>query len=112
VLTAEPRFVVPRQLDTISSTIRYSLIPTVIQQMEEFVRCELACLSDAYWTIDLWTNRIMASFQAINVHFINTNKKWKLRIFVLATDSFSDKHTPNNIAKSQRQCYWKVQINM
>jgi len=112
VLTAEPRFVIPRQLDTISSTIRYSLISTVIQEMEKFVRCELACLSDAYLTIDLWTNRIMASFQAISVHFTNTNTKWKLRIFVVATDSFSDKHTPNNIAKSKRQCYWKDQINM
>jgi len=110
VLTAEPRFFIPRQLDTISSTIRYSLIPTVIQQMEEFVRCELASLSDAYLK-DLGTNRIVASFQAISVHFINTNTKWKLWIFVLATDSFSDKHTRNNIAKSKRQCYWKVQIN-
>jgi len=105
VLTAEPRFVIPWQLDTISFTIRYSLIPTVIQQMEEFVRCELARLSDAYLTIDLWTNRIVASFQAIIVLFINTNTNWKLRIFVLATDSFSEKHTPNNIAKSKRQCY-------
>ena len=112
VLTAEPRCVIPRQLDAISSAIRYSLIPTVIQQMEEFVRCELARLSDAYLTIDLWTNRIVASFQAIIVLFINTNTNWKLRIFVLATDSFSEKHTPNNIAKSKRQCYWKVQMNM
>ena len=63
VLTAEPRFVIPRQLDIISSTIRYSVIPTVIQQMEKFVWCELACLLDAYLTIDLCTNRIMASFQ-------------------------------------------------
>ena len=111
VLTAEPRCVIPRQLDAISSAIRYSLIPTVIQQMEEFVRCELACLSDAYLTIDLWTNRIMPSFQAISVHFINTNTKWKLRIIVLATDSFSDKRTANTIAKSKRQCYWKVKDN-
>jgi len=67
VLTAEPRFVIPKTLyrPTIISTTRYSLAPTVIQQMEEFVRCELACLSHAYLTTDLWTNRIMASFQAI-----------------------------------------------
>jgi len=39
----------------------------------------------------------MASFQAITVHFINT--KWKLRIFVLATDSFLVEHTACNIAK-------------
>jgi len=66
--------------------------------MEEFVQCELACLPHAYPTIDLWTNRIMVSFQAITVRFINT--KWKLRIFVLETDSFLDKHTACNIAKS------------
>jgi len=42
-LTAEPRFAFTRQLDTISFAIIYSLIPTVAQQMEEFVRCELAC---------------------------------------------------------------------
>jgi len=38
LLTAEPKFVIPRQLDTISSATIYSLIPTVIQQIEEFER--------------------------------------------------------------------------
>jgi len=41
----------------------------------------------AYLTTDLWTNRIIASFQGITVYFINT--KSKLRIFAPATDSFS-----------------------
>jgi len=45
------------QLDKYGSpTIRYSLIPTTIQQMKECVRCELACLPHACLKLDLWTN--------------------------------------------------------
>jgi len=93
VLTAEPKFVIPRR-----STIRNSLIPTAIQQMEEIMRRELARLPHVYLTIDFWTNRNMASFLGITVHFIDV--EWKLRTFVLAADSFLEKHTACNIAKS------------
>jgi len=49
-------------------------------------------------------------FQAITVHFINT--KWKVRIFELANDSFSDKHRACNVDKSYDNVIKKGQINM
>jgi len=73
---------------------------TCIQQMEDAMRYELACLSKVSLTIDLWTNRNMESFLGTTIHFIDT--KWKLRTFVLTTGPFLDKHTACNIAKS---CY-------
>jgi len=83
LLTAEPRFVIPKQLDKIRSTIGYSLI---LYQRSTNRR--------------IWETfgNSLASFQAITVHFINT--KWKFRTFVLETDSFLDKHRAHNIAKS------------
>ena len=71
LLTAEPKFVIPRR-----STIRNILIPTVVQQMKEEMRHQLACLSHVYLTIDLWTNRNMSNFLGITAHFIDAT--WKL----------------------------------
>ena len=69
LLTAEPKFVIPRR-----STIRNTLIlRLVVQLMEEEMRHQLACLSHVYLTIDLWTNRNMSSFLGITVHFIDAN---------------------------------------
>ena len=70
LLTAEPKFVISRR-----STIRNTLIPKVVQQIEEEMRHQLACLSHVYLTIDLWTNRNMSSFLGITVHFIDAT--WK-----------------------------------
>ena len=66
--------------------------------MEEEMRHQLACLSHVYLTIDLWTNRNMSSFLGITVHFIDAT--WKLCSFVLAADSFLEKHIACNIAKA------------
>ena len=93
LLIAEPKFVIPRR-----STIRNTLIPTVVQQMEEEMRHQLACLSHVYLKIDLWTNRNMLSFLGITVYFIDAT--WKLFGFVPAADSFLEKHTACNIAKA------------
>ena len=66
--------------------------------MEEEMRHQLACLSHVYLTIDLWTNRNMSNFLSITAHFIDAT--WKLCGFVLAADSFLEKHTACNIAKA------------
>jgi len=66
--------------------------------MEEIMRRELAPLPHVYLTIDLWTNRNMASFLSITVHFIDV--EWKLRNFVLTADSFLKKPIVGNIEKS------------
>ena len=93
LLTAEPRYVIPSR-----STFRNSLLPTVIQEMEEAMRRELARLSNVYLTIDLWTNRNMTNFLGITIHYIDA--EWKLRSFVLAMDSFLGRHTAENIAEA------------
>jgi len=67
--------------------------------MEEFVRCDLACLPHACLTMDLWTKRKWQVFMP-SLFTQSVNTKWKPRIFVLATDSFLDKHNAFNIAKS------------
>jgi len=77
--------------------------------MEEVMRCELACLPHVYLTIDR-TNRNMASFLGITVHFIDT--KWTLRIFVLIADSFLDMHRAFSIAKSYDNINRKVHIHI
>jgi len=66
--------------------------------MEEIMRRELVPLPHVYLTIDLWTNRNMASFLSITVHFIDV--EWKLRNFVLTADSFLKKPIVGNIEKS------------
>ena len=65
--------------------------------MEEEMKHQLACLSHVYLTIDFWTSRNMSNFSGITVYFIDTI--WKLCNFVLAADSFLEKHTACNIAK-------------
>ena len=65
--------------------------------MEEELKHQLACLSHVSLTIDLWTSRNMSNFLGITVYFIDTI--WKLCSFVLAADSFLEKHTACNITK-------------
>jgi len=64
----------------------FSLIPTVFQQMEEIMRCELACLSHVYLAVHLWTNRNMTCILGITVHFIDAKRK--LRTLVLVANPF------------------------
>ena len=66
--------------------------------MAEEMQRELACLPHVYLTNDLWTNRNMSSFLGITVHFIDA--EWKLRSFILATDSFLERNAACNIAKA------------
>ena len=54
--------------------------------------------SHVYLTIDLWTNRNMSNFLGITANFIDAT--WKLCGFVLAADSFLEKHTTCHIAKA------------
>jgi len=50
------------------------------------MRCELACLSHVYLTVDLWTNRNMTCILGITIHFIDAKRK--LRTLVLVANSF------------------------
>lgn len=91
--TAEPKYSIPSR-----PTVRNTILPNVMQQMENIIQQELSTLNHIYITLDLWTNRNMASFVGMTVHFVNEN--WDLKSFVLAADSFLGRHTADNIANA------------
>ena len=67
------------------------MLPKVMKQMEYVIKEELSTLDHIYITLDLWTNRNMASFLGMTVHFVD--EKRTLKSFVLAVDSFAGRHT-------------------
>ena len=103
LLIAEPRYVIPS-----CSTVSNILIPTVAQQMEEAMRQEIACLSQAYLTIDLKTNRNLTSYLSITISFINN--EWKLRSLVLAVDTFAGRYTAESIARVYNNTVEKFEL--
>ena len=101
--TTESRYSIPSR-----PTVRNTMLPKVMKQMENVIKEELSTLDHIYITLDLWTNRNMASFLGMTVHFVD--EKWTLKSFVLAVDSFAGRHTADNIATTYHSIASKYDI--
>ena len=72
------------------------------------MRHEPACFPHFYLTVDLWVNRNISSFLGNTVRFVEA--EWKLCSFILAADSFLERHTAYNIAKTYNDVIEKFEL--